>query len=155
SHRLIEVHAISDPAPAVRLELPSRSQDSLDLLADAELTIQVQAEDPLFAIRSAYLEYRMKRSNTAIDELSIGRLPLYHHEAIEKMGPQLLAALGASPVPIPAPSWRLGPQRLEIARRWSLRDLKLKEGDLLTLQACADDFDDVTVGKKPGRSQEV
>src|SRR5262249_20642192 len=47
------------------------------------------------------------------------------------------------------------PQRLEIGRRWSLAGLNLKEGDVLTLQAGADDFDDVTVDKKPGRSHEL
>ena len=53
------------------------------------------------------------------------------------------------------PSLHLRPPRLEIDRRWSLRGLKLNAGDTLVLQACADDFDDVTVGKKPGCSQEV
>src|SRR5262249_20670787 len=55
----------------------------------------------------------------------------------------------------------LRPQRLEISRRLPLSLIKhsdgsnLKEGDRVTLQVAADDFDDVAVDKKPGRSHEV
>jgi hypothetical protein len=153
--RLVELRTLADPAPVVTLERPSRSRDSLDLLPDAELTLEVQAEDPLFAIRSAYLEYRWKTSETTAGGGEPMRLPLYDHEAVGLAVPQLLSGLSGLPVPVSATPLRLRPQRLEIGRRWSLSDLKLKEGDVLTLQACAEDFDDVTVGKKPGRSHEV
>jgi hypothetical protein len=61
----------------------------------------------------------------------------------------------AAPVP------RLRPTRLEFKRTLPLRLLThadgsaLKEGDVVILQACADDFDDVTVDKQPGRSHQV
>ena len=32
---------------------------------------------------------------------------------------------------------------------------RVNEGDTLTIQACADDFDDVAVNKEPGRSHEI
>src|SRR5262249_3490335 len=46
-------------------------------------------------------------------------------------------------------------------RRLSLEQIRhldrshLKEGDILLIQGCAEDFDDVAVDKKPGRSHEV
>src|SRR5205823_13017800 len=87
---------------------------------------------------------------------SEGRLPLYDHAALEEVLPQLFTAMSSSvPTPALAQPLRLRPLRLEIGRRWSLRELNLQEGAILVLQACADDFDDVTVGKKPGCSQEV
>jgi hypothetical protein len=122
--RLIDIRAQLDPAPVVHLERPSRSQDSLDILPDAEITIHVQAADPVYALRSVYAEYSKKGSGQ-----ETSRVPF-------------------SPL-------RVRTQQVDISRRWALGDLKLKEGDVLTLQACAEDFDDVTVLKQPGRSQEV
>jgi hypothetical protein len=84
-----------------------------------------------------------------------GRLLLYEHRAFATVAPGLLSALAAAPVALPPAAVRPRPQRLLIARRWSLESLGLKPGDVLTLQACADDFDDVTIGKPPGRSHEV
>src|SRR5438552_922166 len=152
--RLVEVHTLLDPAPVVRLERPSRTQDSFDVSADAEITLGVQAVDPIFAIRSLYLEYRIRREG-APAAVGPSRLPLYDHAAVGEAIPQVLAALGGSPVPVAAPALRLRTQLLDVGRRWSLKGLKLREGDVLALQACADDFDDVTVLKEPGRSPEV
>src|SRR5262249_13648301 len=109
-------------------------------------------EDPLFAVRSVYLEYRSKHAGAG-DGL-VQRLPLYD-QRLEWAVPFLSAKLAARPAAVPGPPLRLRPQRVPVSRRWSLRDLKLKEGDVLVLQACADDFDDVTVNKQPGRSHEV
>jgi hypothetical protein len=106
-------------------------------------------------MRSVYLEYRRRYEPTAEGQAALGRLPLYDHAAWEQALPQLLAVLTRSAILPPLPSLHLRPPRLEIGRRWSLRELNLQEGEILVLQACADDFDDVTVGKKPGRSQEA
>src|SRR5262249_12629496 len=52
-------------------------------------------------------------------------------------------------------------QRLDFNRTLSLRSLRhangepLKDGDMVILQACADDFDDVSPSKEPGRSHQV
>jgi hypothetical protein len=153
--RLLELHTLADPAPQVHLQRPSRSRDSLDILPDADMTLQIQAEDARYAIRSVYLEYRRKRERNGEGQGTLGRLPLYDHAAWEQALPQLLAALTPSALVPPLPCLHLRPPRLEIGRRWSLRELNLQEGDILVLQACANDFDDVTVRKKPGRSQEV
>lgn len=153
--RLVELHALADPAPSVHLERPARSRDSLDVLPDAEISLAVKAEDPRYAIRSVYLECQRKQERSVEVNSIPGRLPLYDHAAWEQALPQLLAGMAPSVVQPPLPGLHLRPPRMEIARRWSLRELNLKEGDVLVLQACADDFDDVTVGKKPGRSEET
>jgi hypothetical protein len=155
STRIVELHVVADPAPAVHLERPSRSKDSLELLPDAELTLQVRAEDPLFAVRSVWLEHSVKRSTKSNDGPAADRLLLYEHAALELAGAQLFLAHSRIPLPLPLQPWRLRPQRLEVARRWPIAELRLHEGDVLVLQACADDFDDVAVRKKPGRSEEV
>jgi hypothetical protein len=117
------------------------------------MTLQAIVEDPQFAVRSAFLEYRCRKNDPP------RRLPLYNHAAIGAALPRLLCSLAGTPVPVPA--LRLRPQRLQVARRLALNDFKhldgsgLKEGDVLTLHVGADDFDDVSVGKNPGRSHEV
>jgi hypothetical protein len=151
--RLIDLRVIGDPSPVVELHRPSRRQDTLEALPDGELNVQVKAEDPIFAIRSAYLEYRLSRNATTSDAPA-GRLLLYDHETLGTTLPELLRAMSMSTAPALGP-WRLRPQRLEISRRWSLKDVGSKEGHTLILQACADDFDDVAAGKKPGRSEQV
>ena len=105
-----------------------------------------------------------------------GRLALYDaHSAGTAVAVASAVALGAStPTPPPVATRlqscstllqppRLRLQRVEIGRKLALSQFThlgadaggLKEGDVLTLQVCADDFDDVTVDKQPGRSHEV
>jgi hypothetical protein len=153
--RLVELRTLDDPAPLVHLERPSRSRDSLDVLPDAEITLQVLVEDPRYAIRSVSLNHRLVRKRNREAAGVTRRLPLYEEAAVGEALPALLAGLTAWPIVPPLPSLHLRPARLAIDRRWSLRGLGLHEGDTLVLQACADDFDDVTVGKKAGCSQEV
>jgi hypothetical protein len=134
--RLFDLRVFADPAPAVTLERPSRGRDSLDVLPDAEVTVQVVADDPQFGLRSVWLEYRCRKG-----DLPRG-IPLSNTPA---------AAGAANPKP----------PRLQIGRRLALGGLRhldgapLREGDVVTLQALADDFDDVAVDKLPGHSHEV
>jgi hypothetical protein len=148
--RLLDVRVVNDPPPTVHIERPSRSQDSFDLLPDAEITLQVQAEDPTYAVRSIYLEHRGKASDGAVSP--VRKLPIYHHQAAETVLPHLLPSAGLH---LLLPPLHLRPPLLDVQERWSLKGLLLQEGDVLILQACADDFDDVTVAKQPGRSEEV
>src|SRR5262249_28262472 len=112
-------------------------------------------EDQTFAVRSAWLEYRCAKDDPPRP------LPLFDHE-LSALGVARAAGLvhgvpaaGALPPP------RVRPKRVPIDARLSLRLFKhadgaaLKEGDILTIQVCADDFDDVSVDKQPGRSHEV
>ena len=161
--RLFDLRTQPDPAPTVNLERPSQSRDSLEVLPGADVHVQVAAEDKEFALRSVYLEYRCKKDDPP------RRLSLYDHQAVGAL-PPLLASLagpsfpGGTPLPgvaDPVPGLRLRPKVLQITRLLSLGEIKhldqseLKEGDVVTFQACADDFDDVAVHKEPGRSQEV
>src|SRR5207302_5824107 len=107
-----------------------------------DLTLHVVAEDALFAVRSAYLEYRTRRGlpQQPAREEQPGRLALYDHGAVlgavRLLGP-LASSFGAKR------------QQVQIQRRLSLEQFKhqdgndpsLREGDVLILQACADDFD--------------
>jgi hypothetical protein len=153
--RLFDLRIYPDPAPLVTLERPSQSHDSLELLPKGETTLQVVIEDPQFAIRSVYLEYRCGSAESA------RRVPLYDHLSMGVALPQVLSGLAAGPLPIFNQPLRLRPQHLEISRRLSLAQMKhedgsdLKGGDRITLQVAAEDFDDVAVDKKPGRSHEV
>jgi hypothetical protein len=155
--RRYELRIFGDPAPGVNLDRPSASLDRLEMLPGADVTLQVTAEDQQFALRSVYVEYLVRHARDAVAEGGAppSRLSLYDHQRFATVASGLLSALAAAPVPVPPLGLRPRPQRLQIARRWSLRELGLKPGDVLTLQACADDFDDVTAGKQPGRSHEI
>jgi hypothetical protein len=145
STRLLDVRAVPDPAPVVELQRPSRAQDSLEILPNAEITLKYQVNDPIFAIRSIYVDYRIRRFQS--DVVDAGRMSIYDHELFGRALPQLLSSF--------ATDLRLRPQHLEGDRRWNLSSLELKQGDILALQICADDFDDVTALKQAGQSHEI
>jgi hypothetical protein len=142
--RVFELHVNADPAPSVTLVRPSASRDNLSLLPGADFSFEALVSDPVYAVRSAYLEYRCDKHDPP------RRIPLYDFQAAE----QVAAGLGAP---------HAKQQQLHFTRRFSLAEFKhldparspLRAGDVLTLQVCADDFDDVTVSKEPGRSHEV
>jgi hypothetical protein len=140
-----------DPAPTVRLVRPSAAKDVLRVLPTAELPLEVVAEDPRYAVRSVFLEYRLA------GEEGSRTITLYDH----RVGLARDLAPLAGPAVLGAPVPRLRPGRLEFVRTLPLKALKrpdgsdLEEGDVVTLRACADDFDDVTVAKQPGRSDPV
>lgn len=133
--RMFELTVFADPPPVVTLERPAPARDNLTVLPDANLELQVLAEDPQFAVRHVWLEYRCQKADPP------RRLPLF----------------------APGPDVKERPQRVPLFRKLALKEFKhldpaaggLKEGDVLTIQACADDYDDVSPDKEPGRSHEV
>jgi DNA repair exonuclease SbcCD ATPase subunit len=135
NNRMFELNVFADPSPVVALERPAPARDNLIVLPDATLELQVTAEDQQFAVRHIWLEYRCKKTDEP------RRLKLF----------------------APGPEVKERPQRVPINRRLALKEFRhinpaegaLKEGDVLTIQACADDFDDVSAGKEPGRSHEI
>ncbi len=151
NNRLFELRLYADPAPTVNLERPAPSRDILTVLPTAELALEVIADDQQYAVRSVFVEYRTQRDEPA------RRLPLYDPAT----GPGRLLAMWAGPEMLAAPSIRLRPQRLEFRQKLAVQSLRhadgapLKEDDIVFLRAAADDFDDVTVNKEPGRSHEV
>ena len=158
--RRFNLRVFPDPPPVVNLKRPSRSRDSLDLLPGADVHVQVSAEDTQYGLRSVFLEYRCK------DEPA-RQVSFYDHRSSDLALAQFLTALAPAPLPslMPAiagsglPVFR--PQRLQLARVLSLQQVQhadgsgLREGDVVILQACADDFDDVSVDKPAARSHEI
>jgi hypothetical protein len=155
--RAFDLRLLLDPPPLVNLERPSPTKDSLFVLPSADVPVQVSAEDQQFAVRSVYLSCRCK--NSAGDIEPAQRRPLYDHRNTGRTLAATLAAF-AGPLPAPVPP-RLRPQLIQVRQVLSLARLRhadgkaLQEGDSVTLQAAADDFDDVAVDKPPGLSHEV
>ena len=147
--RLFELRLRPDPAPAVTLVRPAPGQDLLAVLPEAVLRLQVVAEDPVYAVRSVFLEYRVGRAGPPRRLVLSGPGDAVRTTAAWA-GPGVLAA-GAVPRPT-----RLEFRRPLPVRSFTRSDGTLpREGDVVVLQACADDFDDVTPNKEPGRSSEV
>src|SRR5262249_22227808 len=88
--RIIQVRVRPDPAPSVQLKRPSHGQDSLEAVPGAELPIEVEVDDPIFAVRSSHLEYHVRRNGK---EVQTGRLPLYDHMTLAQAASELLHAL--------------------------------------------------------------
>jgi hypothetical protein len=142
---------LADPVPIVNLERPASSQS---VLAGADVVVQALADDEFFAVRSMYLEYRRKDKAGKWLDAHPGRLPLYDGPSLQPVVPALLSAFAPGPLRLPAPALHLRPRQVQATRRWSL-DGGVKEGDILVLQACAHDFNDVAAFNVPGRSHEV
>lgn len=158
SRRLFDVRVWHDPAPAVTIERPSASQDSLLVLPNANVTLKLAIEDQQYAILAVWLEVRAAKDEPA------KRQSLYQHQSLGSGLASFLASFAARPgvgLPAPVPPQRFRPVRLEVGQRLALSQIKhadgssLKEGDVVVLQALADDFDDVSLSKLPGRSHEV
>jgi hypothetical protein len=147
--RLFELRLRPDPAPTVQLERPSPARDLLSVLPEATLTLHAIAEDPVFAVRNVYLEYRIGRQGSPM------RRMLYEPTTLtDVVGPVLGPGIRAAGL-------RPRPQRIEINQPLPLYQLTHADGtpprenDVILLTVCADDFDDVAFDKQPGRSHEV
>jgi hypothetical protein len=136
--RTLDLRLTLDPSPVVTLERPAAGQDSLNVLAGATVPLLARADDSTFAVRRAWLEYRC-----GADE-PIQKLPLYGTAAPGEEAP-LRPRLQSVRIE----------QRLELTRLRHANGRLLGDGDAVTIQVAADDFDDVTVPKPPGRSHEV
>lgn len=148
--RLFDLQVRPDPSPLVHLERPAKTRDVLDVLPTAEVPLRVVIEDPEYAIRSAWLEYSVRPVGQPPARIEQHlRMTLYDPGKGEVNG-GLFTRLAATMLP--------REKRVEIDTRLALAKLpgvRLREGFILTLQVCADDFDDVAVDKQPGRSHEV
>jgi hypothetical protein len=147
--RLFELRLRPDPAPVVQLDRPSPGRDLLSVLPEAVLTLHAAVDDPVFAVRSVFLEYRVGK------QAATGRVSLYDSAALAA---RVAPAVGPG---IRAAGLRPRQKRVEIDQPLPVRLLTHpdgsppQEGDVILLTACADDFDDVTFDKQPGRSHEV
>ena len=151
--RLFGVRVFPDPAPRVCFEHPSRTADRLDFLAGAEIPVSIAAEDVVYGIRSVRLECCIR------GEPSRHVLMLYGPET----DAESKAWSSGSPDRSASDSYfgLSGKTRLGLQAKLSLSGIThsdgsaLRDGDSVVVQAVADDFDDVTLDKQPGRSEEV
>lgn len=159
--RVFELRLKTDPAPTVTLDRPSPKRDILSMLPTADVKLHVIAEDATFAVRSVYLRYRIRPSGQTAaaegDPRESRVFSLHDPEVVRKH--LLPLALGSG-----AGVWkalRPRPIQLDIQQTLSLRRIRhldgsaLQQGDVVVLQACADDFDNMTLNKQPGISHEV
>jgi hypothetical protein len=141
-----------DPAPEVKLECLSLVREAGAVTAHANLSLRIVADDPEYAVRSVFLEYRRKDRQGHDLDADWHALPVYDHAAAGAAVPRLVfAGLLGQPVYLATQGLRLRPKHLEIIQPWSIEGL-VHEGDTLLVRAAADDFDDVFLGKEPGRS---
>ena len=146
--RVYMLNITPDPAPEVTLERPSAAKESLEVLPGATLPLRALAQDPIYGLRSVWLEYRLQPDGPPT------RLPLAGKGSPPSGGPLVglalrLAAAGGKPQQL------LIEQPLPLSRLRRPDGEPLREGDVVALKVCADDYDDVTVDKLPGCSSEV
>jgi hypothetical protein len=152
--RMFDIRVTPDPAPTAVLIRPSPSTDSLLVLPDAELTFEAKVADKQYAIRSVRLEYRTNRGPGSA-------FPWFDADLAGRVLPAAATWMrGFIPLP-PIKPLRLRWQELAFGSRMKLTRFRhadgsaLSAGDVVTIQVAADDFDDVTGFKHPGRSHEV
>jgi hypothetical protein len=146
--RLFDFRIVADPSPVVVLERPAPGKDALTLLPTANLNLSIHTEDRPYAVRQIALEYRLGTPDSPWRVM-----PLID---LQKYGPAAGALIGTAAIP-PEPkplSWDV--QRKIPLSQFSKIDGKLPaDGDILTLRAAAQDWDNRTALKPAGRSREV
>ena len=144
--RLLDLRLTPDPPPVVTLHQPAADHDPSLLTPRAVLPVRLAAEDRVYALRWVFLEYQVGREGPVrvIPVLDAGHLD-----------PSLAAVAGAAaPLMRPRPVTANTPV-FPLPVSAFLRDdgTPVREGDVVTLRAAADDWDDVAVLKGPGRSK--
>jgi hypothetical protein len=141
-----------DPAPDVKLECLSLARSSAMVTPAATLSLQITATDPEYGVKAVYLEYRRRDKDGKDLDDHWHTIPLYDNQDLGRTIPQtVFSALARLPLPLAGSPLKLPGKRLVLFERWPLQGL-VEEGNILLLRAAADDFDDVSTGKQPGRS---
>jgi hypothetical protein len=145
--RLIEIRLIPDPAPNVNLFRPATGKDPSILTPAASIPVLITAEDKLYALRSVFVEYRVGRAG------SIRTISLNDFRIATQLLPAVVGGMGTTALVRPGNA----EAKLLLPIRAFLRDdgTPVRDGDTLIIVGAADDWDDVTVLKEPGRSREV
>lgn len=140
-----EMRVAIDPVPVVQLRRPSVSQS---YLPTAEIPVKLLAEDDVFAVRQVFLEYRKK--NAQGDWLDAPTRMTIHDPNSNAI---LLRGITKSAVPFEQ-VLPVRPKKLDLTMVWKLNK-RFKPGEIISLQAGADDFCDIFTPRRPGRSHEV
>jgi hypothetical protein len=145
STRLVEIRLTVDPVPLVTLNRPAASIDPPFLTPTASLFVSTKATDHLYGVRLSFLEYRVGRDGP------VRLLPLAQATRIT---PRTLAALGGWALTPALPEYGSVEVNRPVPVSSFLRDdgTPVREGDVLVIRAAADDWDDVSPLKGPGRS---
>jgi hypothetical protein len=139
-----------DPLPIVRLMQPATE---LTLLPDAEVTFRFQASDEIFALRSVFLEFERRGIE---DKGPIGpkqRVVLQTAPGYEEGLPQLNSPLALAKNHATV-ALKTRPKRVDVSSLWRLNN-QFKVGDVLYLDACADDYCDIYGTRPLGRSHQI
>ncbi|HEY2787337.1 MAG TPA: hypothetical protein VGJ05_20435, partial [Fimbriiglobus sp.] len=143
--RLLELRTFPDPAPTVTLDRPAVGKDTLTLLPSASVTIQTRADDRTFGLRRLVLEYR-----TGADA-AFRQIPL-----LEFDGPANAALAGpVAGLVRPSPTTADAGRVVRLSSFVKPDGHPLGDGDIITLRTAAEDWDDVSILKSPGRSTEI
>jgi hypothetical protein len=145
--RLLEIRLIPDPPPTVTLLRPALGKDPAILTPSGVIPVHVAADDKTYAVRRSFLEYRVGRDG------QVRSIPLRDARAAEFALPAVVGGPGAPARvrPLSADAQFLLP--LSALTRDGVNPLR--DGDVLFVRGAADDWDDVTPAKEPGRSGEV
>ncbi|MSQ93282.1 MAG: hypothetical protein EXR98_01860 [Gemmataceae bacterium] len=138
-----------DPLPMIKLLQPGSSATALPT---ADVAFKFLVTDELFAIKRVYVEYRKKGADGQPWE-TLDRVPLYEALDHGKLVPIFVSQLtGAAR---PAADLRLRYKKLEFGVVWSLRTQDFRNGDIISVEICAEDFCDIYPTREPGRSQAI
>ena len=146
--RLFDFRMLTDPVPAVVLEVPPPNGEPQLLLPSATITLDARAEDRIYAVKRMYLEYRLGGDTAPWQDWNLND-PYQLAEALP-------ALLGSAVPPLdPQFNTLTGGGTFSLARFAGTDGAAPVAGDRLTLRVAAFDFDDVTAMKPPGRSREM
>jgi hypothetical protein len=143
--RVIDIRLAPDPTPIVTLLHPAIGKDPAIFTPEANLPVHVAADDKVYSVRRTFLEYRVgKDGSYRTIELSDARNTTL---AIVAIGGGFLATTPVRPISTEA--------RLAIPVAQFKRDdgAPVRAGDSLFIRGAADDWDDVSPAKEPGRSE--
>lgn len=144
--RLFEFRSFADPSPAVALLRPDPSRDTLDLLATGSFSFEIQSEDRTFAARMLAVEYRFD------DE------PWQNKRLVDlRDQAALIPALTGAMVPfsVTHPQTLMHRDHFRLSQFLHADGRAPKPGDVLTIRGAAQDWDDVSILKAPGRTADA
>jgi hypothetical protein len=145
--RIIELRLLPDPAPIVTMQHPAADKDPTLLTPSSRIPVQITADDKVYGLRRTFLEYRVGRTGI------VRIIPLLDVGDFDRSLPAVAGGLAyCSRV---RPSFGEKSLLLPIASLKRDDGSPVREGDAIILVGAADDWDDVSVGKQPGRSGEV
>ena len=146
--RTLRLRVTPDPAPTVLLMRPSPGKDPTILTPAGSVFVHMTADDSVYALRRTFLEYRVGRDG------AIRTIPLEDVRELARALPAVASGLTA-PARLRPNSARPAPRLFPLSAFTREDGSPLRSGDLLILRGAADDWDDVTVCKEPGRSGDI